>query len=105
MAAKGEQVDLKELARNKHASSDAQALKDDQKALPVNGAPNATTKQSQTVAGAVPAQNPTTTAPSASTAQATPATVTGAPVMGTAVPQALLNTGTFQSNFILSENG
>jgi hypothetical protein len=93
MAAKGEQVSLSELAQTEQVNSDTQALEHDQEALPVNGTPNATIKQSQTVAGAQPASNPTITATSASTAEAAPTTATGAPVIGTAMPQALLNTG------------
>jgi molybdopterin-biosynthesis enzyme MoeA-like protein len=104
MAAKGIQVDLSELARNEHVNSDAQAMKDDQEALAVNSTSNATTKQPQTIAGAQPASNPTISAPSTAPTQAAPATTTGAPVVGSAMPQALLNTGTFQSKDAASEN-
>jgi molybdopterin-biosynthesis enzyme MoeA-like protein len=102
MAAKGEQVDLSELAQTEIVNNDTKVLKDDQESLPVNGTSKATVKQPQTVAGARPASNPTTTAPSDFTAQVAPATTTGAPVMGTAMPQALLNTGTSQRELALS---
>jgi hypothetical protein len=93
MAAKGEQVDLSELAQTKHVNSDTKSSTADQETLPVNGTPNATTKQTQTVAGAQPASNPTTTAPFSAHTQATPASTSSAPAPGNAMPQALLNTG------------
>jgi hypothetical protein len=104
MAAKGEQVDLSELAQNEHVDSDAKALKDDHEALAVNGTSKATIKQSQTVAGAQPAANPALAAPSTAPAHPTSATAPGAPIVGSAMPHALLNTGNIFFNFLLLGN-
>jgi hypothetical protein len=104
MAAKGEQVNLSELAQTEPVSEEMKPSTKNQQALPVNGTSKATIKQSQTVAGAQPASNPTIDAPSTAPAQATHATITHAPVMGTAMPQALLNTGNIHFSFPLFGN-
>jgi molybdopterin-biosynthesis enzyme MoeA-like protein len=97
MAAKGEQVNLSELAQTEQVSEEMKHSTKNQEASPVNGTSKATIKQPQTIAGAQPASNPMIDAPSTSPAQATYATTTGAPVVGTAMPQALLNTGNIGS--------
>jgi hypothetical protein len=93
MAAKGEQVDLSELAQSEQVANHMKSSTEDQESLPVNGTSNATIEQPQTVAGAQPVIKPPVAASSAPTTQATPATTTGAPIMGSAMPQALLNSG------------
>jgi molybdopterin-biosynthesis enzyme MoeA-like protein len=104
MAAKGEQVNLSELAQTEPVSEEMKPSTKNQEALPVNGTSKATIKQSQSVAGAQPAPNPTIAAPSTSTTQVTLATTTGSPAMGTAMPQALLNTGNIHFSFPLFRN-
>jgi hypothetical protein len=99
MAAKGEQVNLSELAKKEHVKSDAQASKDDREASPVNGTSKATIEQPQTVSGAQPASNPMIATLSTAPAQATPASTSSAPASGTAMPQALLNTGNIHFSF------
>ena len=96
LAAKGEQVDIDELAKNEQTDANAEPAANDQKSLPSNGV--ATThiiEQPQTAAGAQAAEHPAVTEPSIPATQATPAAAPNISAMGGAMPQALLNTGNY----------
>lgn len=103
MAAKGEQVDLSELSKNEQADGDVNSATELHEQLPTNGTSNAKIEQSQTVAGAKQAQNPTVTGSTNVAAQTTPASSSNIPAMGSAMPQALLNTGKYQIQSLIVE--
>lgn len=104
MAARGEQVDLSELAENEQAEKHTESLKHVQKPAAINSTTNAAAEQPQASPGAESAQNPTLTAPSTSTTKGAPAPTLSAPVAGSVMPQALLNTGHSYYNSPLSRN-
>jgi hypothetical protein len=81
MAAKGEQVDISELAKNEQLDNHAEAVTKEQASQP------------QTTTGAQSAAKPTVTGPAIPAAQSTPVATSNASTVGNAMPQALLNTG------------
>ena len=94
MAAKGEQVDISELAKNEQLNRHAEIVTKEQASLPLNGvASESIESQPQTTTGAQSAAKPTVTGPAIPAAQSTPVTTSIAPTVGNAMPQALLNTG------------
>lgn len=104
MAAKGEHVDLNELAKNEQAEGGAKTSMETRDPLPVNGTSNAAVEQPQTISGASSTNESNITAPSVPAGQAPPAATPSAPTMGAAMPQALLNSGKYPSNPLLSRN-
>ena len=93
LAAKGEQVDLDELAKNEQADANVEPAINNQEPSPLNGVASQSIEQPQTATGAQAAKQPTAPKPSAPAAQAAPVATPHTPAVGGAMPQALLNTG------------
>jgi hypothetical protein len=93
MAAKGESVDISELAKGDQSDADKETVSKDHEASPSNNMASQSIERPQTTTGAESAKKPTVTGPSGRAAQTTPAAVAHTPVAGGAIPQALLNTG------------
>lgn len=87
MAAKGEQVDIKELAKAAQMNSDAEASTKIQHTSPTNGPSNSSIESPQVVPGADATSKPT------SAGQSTPIAAVTTPAGTGAVPQALLASG------------
>jgi hypothetical protein len=95
LAAKGEQVDISELAQNEQIDADAEPATNDQKTSQSNGIASQSIEQPQTTTGAQSAKQPTVNKPSVPAAQANPVATPNTPAVGGAMPQALLNTGNY----------
>jgi len=94
LAAKGEQVDISELAKNEKTDANTEPVTKNQKSPPSNRVASQSVEQPpQTTTGAQSAKQPTPAKPSIPTAQAAPVATPNPPSMGGAMPQALLNTG------------
>lgn len=87
MAAKGEQVDLKELANDAQTESAMNSSTKVKKTSPTNGTPNASIDSPQVAAGA------DSTSKATSAEQPVPTKAPIAPVANGGVPQALLASG------------
>ena len=92
MAAKGEQVDLKELGGDDEVKIKKKAsIKTQKPSTLSNGTANANIEQSHATAGADATSVPASAGPS------TPAVAPNTPLAGGAMPQALLSSGTYDS--------
>lgn len=93
LAAKGEQVDVSEIAKNKHADADAEFEVNNQQPSQSNGVASQSIEQPQTSTGAQAAKQPPVAKTSIPAAQAAPVATPSIPAVGGAMPQALLHTG------------
>lgn len=93
LAAKGEHVDIDDLARNEQTDADAEPAADDHKSSPTNGVVSQIIEQAQTTPNAQAPKQPTVAKHSVPAAQTAPVATPNIPTVGGAMPQALLNTG------------
>jgi hypothetical protein len=103
LAAKGEQVDISELTENEQKdSNNTEPMIANEEPSPPNGVAshhqNIEQPPPQTTTGAQSAKHSSAPNPSPPTAQAAPVTMPNPPVVGAAMPQALLNTGNANPN-------
>ncbi|GAB7334989.1 hypothetical protein MBLNU13_g06857t1 [Cladosporium sp. NU13] len=91
LAAKGEQVDIDELAKNEQTDVHTEPAADDQNPSRSNGVATHSLEQPQTTTGAQAARQSPVTKPFIPATQATPAALPNASAVGGAMPQALLN--------------
>lgn len=93
LAAKGEQVDIDELAKDEQNEANAEPVAEHQETSTSNGVASQTIELPQTTTGAQAAKKPTVTKASAVAAQAAPVSTPSIPAVSGAMPQALLNSG------------
>jgi hypothetical protein len=105
LAAKGEQVDIDDLARNEQIDADAEPAADEHKPSPSNGVVSQNIEQTQTTTGVEAPKQPTVATHSVSAAQTSPVATPNIPAVGGAMPQALLNTGNSLRCSFFSRNG
>jgi hypothetical protein len=93
MAAKGESVDVSELAKNEKIDVGEENAMRMQEASTSNNTASQNIEHPQTITGAESTKKPTVTGKSLAAAQTVPTAASHTPAVGGAIPQALLNTG------------